>query len=163
MQQTVDSVAIAEDKLIRRLIKVITDLELDPGDFVIFGSGPLLVHGLRRSVRDLDVVTRGATWRRVSQRGFPATGAISGTPMALFWGGLIQFSPEWISKEFDTDDLIDRAENIQGLPFAQLTDVLKYKQKLNRPKDRLDIEALLDLLHPTSRAHKRIPSGIAEL
>ncbi len=66
--------------------------------------------------------------------------------MALFWGGLIQFSPGWISSEWNTDDLIDRAEIIQGLPFAPLPEVLAYKQALGRPKDGPDIAALLQRL-----------------
>ena len=142
--------ALSEDRLIRRLVTLVTDLDLDRSDFVIFGSGPLLAHGLRQGVRDLDVVARGNTWRRVSEHGIRGTGAISGSPMALFWGGLIQFSPEWISQDWDTDDLITRSELIQELPFAQLTDVLAYKQKLDRPKDRRDIDVLLDLLRQPS-------------
>ena len=158
MQPIVDSAAVSEDRLLRRLNKVVNELELDRRDFVIFGSGPLLAHGLRRSIRDVDVVARGAAWHRVSRCGFPAVGAISGAPMALFWGGRIQFSPEWISKEWDTDDLIERAEMIQDLPFAQLADVLSYKQTLDRLKDRPDIEVLLDLLRPPDRTHGLIPS-----
>jgi hypothetical protein len=153
--------ALSEDRLIRRLIKIVTELDLDRSDFVIFGSGPLLAHGLRQSVRDLDIVARGEAWHRVSERGIRDVGAISGAPMALFWGGLIQFSPEWISQDWDADDLINRAELIQvggaepirELPFAQLTDVLSYKQKLDRPKDCPDINALLDLLSQPSRTH----------
>jgi hypothetical protein len=159
MRETTPAAALWEDKLIRRLIKLVTELDLDRSDFVIFGSGPLLAHGLRQSVGDLDVVARGNAWHRVSERGIRDVGAISGAPMALFWGGLIQFSPEWISQDWDTDDLINRAELIQvggaelirELPFAQLTDVLAYKQKLDRPKDRPDINALLDLLRQPSR------------
>jgi hypothetical protein len=146
MHQTVSSAGLSENRLIRRLIKIVTELDLDYSDFVIFGSGPLLAHGLRQKVGDLDVVARGTAWHRVSEKGFPTVGVISGTPMALFWDGLIEFSPKWISEEWDSDDLIDRAEIIQGLPFAQLTDVLAYKQQLDRPKDRPDIEALLGLL-----------------
>jgi hypothetical protein len=151
--------ALSEDRLIRRLITLVTELDLDRSEFVIFGSGPLLAHGLRQQVRDLDVVARGKAWHRVSERGIRDTGDISGAPTALFWGGLIQFSPEWISKDWDTDDLINRAELIQidgadliqELPFAQMTDVLAYKQKLDRPKDRPDIDALHDLLRQPSR------------
>lgn len=158
MCETVRSATISDDRLIRRLNKLVLELDLDRRDFVIFGSGPLLAHGLRRSVRDLDVVARGATWRRASEHAFPSTGAISGAPTALFWGGRIQFSPGWISPEWDPDDLINRAEIIQGLPFAQLTDVLAYKQALSRPKDRPDIAALLDVLRPTGRTHRLAPS-----
>ena len=159
MGKAAHEAAISEDRLIRRLVKLVTDLDLDRRDFVIFGSGPLLAHGLRRSIRDLDVVARGTAWDSVSRYGCPADGAINGAPMALFWDGLIQFSQGWIppkDKDWgtrDTDDLIDRAEVIQGLPFAQLTDVLAYKQNLNRPKDRADIRALLDLLSPPGPIH----------
>ncbi len=146
MPKTAVPAALSENRLIRRLIKLGDELGLDRREFVIFGSGPLLAHGLRQSIRDLDIVARGETWHRVSRHGFPATGPISGAPMALFWGHLIQFSPQWISPDWDTDHLIGQAEIIQGLPFAQLTDVLAYKQILDRPKDRPDIEALLGLL-----------------
>ncbi len=61
MHEAARSAALSEDRLIRRLIKLVTELDLDRRDFVIFGSGPLLAHGLRRCIRDLDVVARGTT------------------------------------------------------------------------------------------------------
>lgn len=146
MPEAARSAVLSEDRLIRRLMTLVTAFDLDRRDFVIFGSGPLLAHGLRRRVRDLDVVARGAVWRRVAQHGVPAVGTINGAPMVQFWDGRIQYSAGWISDDWDADDLISRANVIEGLPFAQLTDVLAYKQQLNRPKDRPDIEALLYLL-----------------
>lgn len=146
MHQAGHSAALSENRLIRSLVTLVTELDLDRRDFVIFGSGPLLAHGLRQRIRDLDVVARGPVWRRVRQDGIPAVGEINGAPLALFCGGQIQFSQGWISEDWNADDLIDRAEIIQGLPFARLTDVLAYKQKLRRPKDLPDIEGLLDLL-----------------
>jgi len=138
--------SLAENRLIRLLFNIVAELELDRRDFAVFGSGPLLAHGLRQHVRDLDVVARGDVWRRVSRHGFPAIGAINGAPMVQFWDGLIQFSATWVSESWDTDELIDRAEIIQGLPFARLCDVLAYKQILRRPKDLADIEVLKDVL-----------------
>jgi hypothetical protein len=134
--------ALSENRLIRRLATLVARLHLDPGDFVIFGSGPLLAHGLRSSIHDLDIVARGPAWRHVSRYGCPGTGSANGAPMALFWNGLIQFSQGWISADWDADDLIDRAETVQGWPFAGLADVLAYKQVLLRPKDHPDIAAL---------------------
>jgi hypothetical protein len=141
-----DGAALSEDRLIRRLGKLVTELGLDQRDFVIFGSGPLLAHGLRRRIRDLDVVARGTAWQRVSEHGDPGTGSVNGAPLAQFEDGLIQFSQGWVSDDYDADDLIDRAEIIQGLPFAQLTDVLAYKRTLCRTKDAQDIRALLHAL-----------------
>jgi hypothetical protein len=121
---------------------LVSELDLDIRDFVIFGSGPLLAHGLRNGTRDLDVVARGPAWQRVREHGCPGTGSVNGAPMALFWNGLIQFSQGWISADWDTDDLIGRAQAIQGWPFATLADVLAYKEILLRPKDYPDIAAL---------------------
>ncbi len=115
---------------------------LDPDHFVIFGSAPLLAHGLRSEVHDLDVVARGEVWHQVSARGAPARGTISGDPVRLFAGGKPQFSANWISRDWDTDTLIDNAEIIAGLRFASLRDVLRYKQTLRRPKDADDIAAI---------------------
>jgi hypothetical protein len=132
---------------------LVNRLYLDRHDFVIFGSGPLLAHGLRSDIHDLDIVARGPAWRHVSRYGCPGTGSVNGAPMAVFWNGLIQFSQEWISAEWDADDLIDRAETIQGWPFAGLADVLAYKQRLLRPKDHPDIALLRQaMLQPAPRA-----------
>lgn len=120
-------------------------LELEPADFVIFGGAPLLVHGLRRNIRDVDVVARGSAWERAVKLGVPATGVLSGAPMVHFWGGLIEVSAEWISPEWDVNELIERADIIGGLRFARLSDVLAYKRSLGRPKDRHDI-VLLELM-----------------
>lgn len=148
--------ALSETRLIRRLAMLVTELDLDPCDFVIFGSGPMLAHGLRHDIHDLDIVARGPAWRRVAEHGCPGTGSINGAPMALFWDGLIQFSRGWISADWDSDDLIDRAETIQGWPFARLTDVLAYKQVLLRPKDYPDIAVLYETLHQTQ--HREMPT-----
>ena len=107
--------ALSENRLIRRLAMLVTELDLDVRDFVIFGSGPLLAHGLRDDIHDLDVVARGPAWQRVLEHGCPGTGSVNGAPMALFWDGLIQFSQGWISADWDGDDLIDRAQTHPGM------------------------------------------------
>jgi hypothetical protein len=152
MRETSRTAWLSNNPLIRRFVQLVAELDLDRRDFVIFGSGPLLAHGLRRNISDLDVVARGVVWERVQRHGQPTVGSINGAPMVAFPGpgGLIEFSKEWISKDWKTDDLIDRAKIIDGLPFAQLTDVLKYKQDLARPKDRPDIQAILHLLDQQS-------------
>ena len=43
-----------------RLLGKLRALKLPAGDYAIFGSGPLVVHGLIEGVRDLDVVARGS-------------------------------------------------------------------------------------------------------
>lgn len=133
-----EHIGVLEHPLIRRLVAY----DLERSDFVIFGSAPMLAHGLRQDIRDLDIVARGAAWRRASELGVPAVGTISDDPAVHLDGGRIQVFRDWISQAWNTDDLIDQAEVIQGLRFARLADVLAYKQMLMRPKDVDDIRAL---------------------
>jgi hypothetical protein len=124
------------------LLEKLRRLRLDPDHFVIFGSAPLLVHGLRTDVHDLDVLARGSAWERVEASGKQTFGRVTGDPLHGFYGGRIQFSQHWISGDYDTDALIEGAEVVDGLRFARLEEVLSYKVKLGRRKDLRDIEAI---------------------
>jgi hypothetical protein len=128
------------------LVRSLLDLGLDRRDFVVFGSGPLLAHGIRTNLRDLDVVATRQAWERVRSLGSPMAGEISGAPMRRFCDGRIHICEEWISGLWDTEDLIDQADVIDGIRFAPLTDVLDYKRMLMRPKDVSDIALVTEHL-----------------
>jgi len=124
------------------LLRQLRELNLDPRQFVIFGSAPLLVHGLRTDIRDLDVLARNSAWDEVVAKGKRASGDVTRDEVREFHDGRIQFTQRWISGDFDTDDLINRATTVDGLRYAPLAEVLCYKEKLDRPKDQDDIAAL---------------------
>lgn len=126
------------------LIQHLTNLALDTRDYVVFGSAPMFAHGLTDTIHDLDIVARGKVLRLAKTLGRPARGTVTGDP--LWRSGAIQFSARWISPEWDTDELIARAEFIDGIPFAPLADVLRYKQILRRDKDFEDIATLTEWL-----------------
>ena len=128
------------DRLFRNgLVRELVAMDLDPDQFVVFGSAPLLAHGLRTTIRDLDVVARGDVLAWAQRTGTPGVGAYSGDPVWQFGHGRIQFSAGWITPRWDVDALVDGAEVIGGLRWARLTDVLRYKRELRRPKDLADI------------------------
>lgn len=77
----------------------------------------------------------------------PKTTTRISTPEVHFWGGRIQFFREWFSTDWDSDDLIDQAEIIEGLRFARLAEVLAYKRMLMRPKDIMDIHTIAKLIY----------------
>jgi hypothetical protein len=157
--EKVERISVLDNRFIARLI----EFGLDRDDFVLFGSAPLLAYGLREDIRDLDVVTRGHTWRHVSARGIRGVGEISGDPVVHFWGGRIQFSRGWISPAWDSDELIDSAEVIENLRFARLTDVLAYKQVLGRPKDIVDIQRILTMVEPLTQVPNQPGHGLDTL
>ena len=126
---------ISSHALVGRLVS----LKLDRDHFVIFGSGPLLAHGIRTDIKDLDIVARGTALDRSFQQGVLTTGALSGAPIAQFWEGKIGISAGWISPEWNADRLIEDCDIFDGFRFAKLEYVLAYKRSLKRPKDVKDI------------------------
>jgi hypothetical protein len=128
------------------LIRRLRSLRLDPADFVVFGSAPLLAHGLRQQISDLDVVARGRAWRRARQLGQRLVRGGGHSEMVQIDGGLIEISAAWITPRWSADELIDQAEVIDDIRYARLDQVLAYKRLLRRPKDLLDIARLEALL-----------------
>jgi len=142
--------------LIRRLVS----LDLNRRDFVIFGSGPLLAHGIREQIADLDIVARGSAWKRAYELGIPAIGHSSGAPIIHFWGGRIEVFSEWNPRVVNTDKLIDQAKVIAGLRFARMEHVLAYKRSLRRPKDMKDINALEEWFGFSKPNANEVGSGV---
>ena len=124
------------------LFDLLRQLELPGGDYVVFGSGPLVVRGLIEATNDLDVVCRGEAWREVCALSPPERVPAWNVDLVSLYEGRITFGTSWAIGDVDVDDLIDTAETIQELPFARLEHVVAYKEISARPKDRLHLEAL---------------------
>jgi hypothetical protein len=122
-----------------RLIRLLAKLRLPPGDYVVTGSGPLLAHGLKQTIHDLDLVARGKAWECAARLGeFVPSHSGTGHCIVLF-GGRIEVFDYWLGGMVDTDAMIDSAEFIDGIPFLPLADTLRWKRGLGRAKDLADI------------------------
>lgn len=120
---------LKDQPLIGRLLA----LGLPPGDFAVFGSGPMMARGLTTS-HDLDVIARGAAWERAAALGLGQKGIYGGDKIELA-EGLIEVFDAWGPGEWDTDELIDTADVIGGVRYVTLENVLRWKRLMNRPKD----------------------------
>jgi len=122
-----------------RLIRLLATLALPPSDYVVTGSGPLLAHGLKDSIHDLDLLARGEAWELAAGKGrmIPSRSGL-GCRIVLHHGDIEVFD-HWVGGLTDVDALIDSAELIEGVPFLSLADTLTWKRGLGRAKDLLDI------------------------
>ncbi len=118
------------------------NLNLSAGDFAIFGSGPLIVRGIIQASNDLDVLCRRQAWKTVQELGEPEYLSNYDVNILTMCDGQLTFGEKWGIGEFDTDELIDCAEEIDGLPFVRLKYVASYKRISKRPKDLEHLEAL---------------------
>lgn len=107
-------------------------LNLPIKQYAIFGSGPLAVRGLRQA-HDLDLLIKKDLWDELAKI-YP----LDEKGVALRAGHIELFS-HWEPWFKQTDELIDSAEMIEGLPFVRLPYVLEWKKQMNREKDRQDV------------------------
>ncbi|MFF6954966.1 hypothetical protein [Streptomyces sp. NPDC008317] len=124
------------------LVRRLSALNLDSGHFAIFGSGPMLAHGLKTEIGDLDVIARGPAWNRAVNLGQHGLSKIRRDPFVSFWGGRIEIFQSWVTDSFPVEELIDTAEIFDGIRFVRLPHVLSYKRLLGRKKDAFDVAAI---------------------
>ncbi len=110
-------------------------LDLPPGSFAIFGSGPLAVRGWREA-KDLDIIVRKPVWDRLSER-YPTNEKGNGILI-----GHVEAFADWKPWFDDASMLIDTAEIIDGLPFVRLEHVISWKKSMGREKDLKDLELI---------------------
>ena len=65
------------------------------GDYVVFGSGPLIVRGIIEATNDLDVVSRGAGWEKACDLGELVTLAEHDVDVGSFLDGAITIGTSW--------------------------------------------------------------------
>jgi len=107
-------------------------LNLPDKQYAIFGSGPMAVRGLRQA-HDLDLLIKKDLWDELAKI-YP----LHEKGVALRAGHIELFS-HWEPWFKDTDQLIETAEVIDGLPFVRLEYVLEWKKQMGREKDKQDV------------------------
>jgi len=123
------------------LFEALRSMQLPRGHYAVFGSGPLLVHGIIDSVNDLDVICRGPVWKHVQAIGVKIP-TDDGVLIVSTHDGSLTFGVGWRYGDFDIDALIEEAEMLEGLPFVPLRHVATFKRLADRPKDREHLAAL---------------------
>lgn len=129
---------LEDHELFRKLLS----LQLTKGDYAVFGSGPMYIHGLRYSIHDLDLIARGRAWEEAIWMGKPSVTEKGKGNRILLFGGDIEIFDAWAPGEWDINDLIDNAEVFEGMRFVRLEYVLEWKKMMGREKDMIDIHRI---------------------
>ena len=125
-----------------RLFRLLEKLSLPTSDYVVTGSGPLLAHGLKANIHDLDLIARGEAWAIAEELGRVRPARSSTGLWVVLFDGDIEVFDHWIGGLDDADAMIDAAELIEGVPFMPLADTLRWKRDLGRAKDLADIRLI---------------------
>lgn len=119
------------------LFQRVKELKLPTGKYVLFGSAPLGIRGLK-NCHDIDVVVTEDLWGEfVVKDGWVLKTGPSGDE--YLWNNDIELWRGWKPGEWDISELINEAEIINGLPFVKLDYVVECKKLSAREKDLKDI------------------------
>lgn len=123
------------------IIKRVQSLQLPAGSYVVFGSGPLALAGIRES-QDIDLLVNESVTQKLQTAGWKQ---IEKTPtMRPFIKGNFEVFHQWVVPGYETtvEQLLKTATVVDGVPFASLAEVRAWKQAMARSKDLADIELI---------------------
>lgn len=118
-------------------------LNLPLGQYVVFGSGPLMAHGIRDTT-DVDLFVTPSLYQTLKADGW-AEKELTGPNGGLYLvSGIYEAYDTWPCGDYDPtpEAIIAAADLIQGVPFTPLAEVLKWKRAFGRPKDAADVELI---------------------
>ncbi len=120
---------------IQTLIASVKEQSFPISEYAVFGSALLGLYGLRE-VPNIDLIVTNKLWGKLIQEYTPnEEGFIrfSGVKISNWWFAVTR-------KDIPT--MIKEAEIREGIPFVRIEEVRYYKEKLNREKDKRDIELI---------------------
>lgn len=124
----------------KKIFEQVKKLNLPKGKYVIFGSAPMGIRGIR-DCHDLDIVVLEEVLEEIKKKpDWKVKNFENGRQIFVF--GDIELWKDWWPGQWDTEDLIKRADIIDDLPFATLEDVLRWKKIFGRKKDWQDIQLI---------------------
>ena len=131
----------ARVKFLTSIRELLPSFNLPLGSYVIAGSGPMAVRGIRDAV-DIDILVNESLWNSLVQR-YKVIGANKNEIVI----GRVEIWKDWMNLTAKIDEMIENCEMIEGFPFMKLSYVIDWKLYLGRPKDIADIALLKDYLY----------------
>jgi len=131
------------------IIEKIKKLDFPQGQYIIVGSGPMVVRAIKES-NDIDIVVSVKLFEKCKQDGWEQ---LPWTYPDKLWQiflrrGYIELYLDVNCKECNPTlkELLQRSDTIQGCSFASLEDVIKFKRAYDKPKHLEDIQRIEEYL-----------------
>lgn len=128
----------------------IRKLNFEIGDYILTGSSPMGIRGLRE-INDVDIVVSNRLWEKLEKQ--YGSNDDNGNKKIIIsedievFGEASFYNFEKNENDPSIDERIEKADIIDGLAFESLEHVLYYKTKMGRPKDLKDIELIRQFIN----------------
>lgn len=132
------------------VIRTIKSLNLPKDSYIVYGSGPLALHKIR-DVGDVDILVTKELKRSLKSSGWDERH--KGPNDNPVTNGVVEAHDTWSFCDYNPSvvELLSRADVYDGVMFASLDDVLKWKlASPTSDKNNKDIESIKEIL---SRKH----------
>lgn len=139
------------------LIKKVKSINI-PGPYTVFGSAPLLAHGIINQCEDVDIITTPATFNKMKKQ-YSTSKTPSGSEKIDIGKGDVEIFMNW-THDVSPEKVISRSNTINGVNFANLNDVMNWKSKRKKPKDLKHIKLINNYLSQKDKAMNSITSMI---
>ena len=126
-----------------RFMDSLKELNIPKEDFVIYGSAPMVLRGLKEKNNDLDVLVTDNLWEKLSVK-YPNN--INGDYIDINGVSFTRSNMDFLGK---TEDVIKKSDVIDGYHILSLAETKRWKEKLGSErhlKDARVIENYLDKL-----------------
>jgi len=127
------------------IFKKLKELNLPLGEYVLVGSGPLAARGIREA-NDLDIAVTDKLWQKLLISGKYQKTERYGRIFLEADGIDIIKHLSWEKYPTTVENSIQTADIIQGYPFLNIEETIKFKQAMGREKDFQDIKLLKEYL-----------------
>ncbi len=140
----------------QKIISKVKSLNFPAGSYVVFGSAPMAMAGIREA-QDIDLLVSKKLFLQLRETGWKEVHKNADDIPVI--RDVFEAHENWNFSSYSPtlDDLLKTALIFEGIPFASLEEVRKWKVSSGRPKDLADIE-LIDAYFK----NRRVASGIYE-
>jgi len=130
------------------IFEELKELNLPIGEYIVVGSGPMAARGIREC-KDIDILVLEKLYNKLVIEDWKIV-EITGVTRKLMVlkKGLFEINKDLKFGEYnpETQNLINNAEIINGIPFLSLPELIKFKTALGRQKDFDDIKLIEEYL-----------------
>ena len=137
---------VGNDSFLERL-KDLERLNLPKDQYLIWGSGPLAIRGLREG-KDIDLIVSNQLWQHLVKD----YTLLSKNMIRI---GDIEIWNDCLNLTSKIDEMISHPDVIEGFPFMTLTDTIEWKKLMGREKDHKDITLIKNYWLQASREKKQ--------
>ena len=116
------------------------ELNIPKEDFVIYGSAPMVLRGLKEKNNDLDVLVRNSLWEQLSVK-YPSN--VNGDYIDINGVSFTRTSKNFLG---DIDEAIEKSDVIDGYNILSILETKHWKEKVGGERHLQDAKIIEEYL-----------------